>query len=74
MAIDELNTHDAAPENLTIRREDFDRITSAFSAMPYIIEHCDSVSARQIAEIFQMFCWDIFNEADAAAKRTPSGA
>ncbi len=63
----------AANRTVTLSREELDRLTSAFSALPFIIEHCDSTCAGHVARIFEKYAFDVFDEADRADQTETEG-
>lgn len=54
-------------KTVTVLRDDLDSLTSAFTALKYIIMHCDATAARHAAEIFERHACGIIDEADRAA-------
>ncbi len=49
---------------IALPREDLERMAAAFHALPVVIEHCDSRSAKHVAQIFEQNFIALLDEAD----------
>ncbi len=83
MAIEHLTPHhpeqEAAPRafneirTIVLPREDFECLASAFHALRFVIKHCDSTCAENVARIFEHQANALLDEIDCAADQSERG-